>query len=95
MHARVFECVCAMACRQHLFEWNQALFPIDTLFICYACVRAYDVVFCLCVQWHADNIQLNGFKHYSFLSAFGPSLVSSIQRVGAGVYFNVPKLEKG
>ena len=42
--------------------------------------------------WHRQNLERNGASHYSFLRAGGARILSSIQAVGAGVYFNVPNL---
>jgi translocator assembly and maintenance protein 41 len=46
-------------------------------------------------QWHAENIRMNGFRHYSPLGALGGTGVAMIQKLGAGVYFNVPRLDHG
>lgn len=38
--------------------------------------------------WHAENLKVNK-SHYSFLSTFGPKVISKIQeKYGAGIYFN-------
>lgn len=46
-------------------------------------------------QWHSENLRMNGFRHYSPLGALGGSGVAMIQKLGAGVYFNVPRLDHG
>ena len=38
-------------------------------------------------QWHEENLALN-WKHYSFLKHFGPKVVTRVQNLSAGVYYN-------
>ncbi|NWU92606.1 TAM41 protein, partial [Upupa epops] len=39
------------------------------------------------VTWHMMNL-LKNRSHYSFLKAFGPKQISSVQSYGAGIYYN-------
>lgn len=39
------------------------------------------------VTWHMTNLVKNR-SHYSFLKFFGPKKISTIQRYGAGIYYN-------
>ncbi|NWX66653.1 TAM41 protein, partial [Promerops cafer] len=39
------------------------------------------------VTWHMTNL-LKNKSHYSFLKFFGPKKISTIQRYGAGIYYN-------
>ncbi|KAI1234328.1 hypothetical protein IHE44_0003369 [Lamprotornis superbus] len=39
------------------------------------------------VTWHMTNLSKNR-SHYSFLKFFGPKKISTIQRYGAGIYYN-------
>ncbi|NXS06700.1 TAM41 protein, partial [Neodrepanis coruscans] len=39
------------------------------------------------VAWHMMNL-LKNRSHYSFLKFFGPKQITSIQRYGAGIYYN-------
>ncbi|KAM4769419.1 phosphatidate cytidylyltransferase, mitochondrial isoform 2-T2 [Cyanocitta cristata] len=39
------------------------------------------------VSWHMTNL-LKNRSHYSFLKYFGPKKITTIQRYGAGIYYN-------
>ncbi|KAF4792667.1 Phosphatidate cytidylyltransferase, mitochondrial [Turdus rufiventris] len=39
------------------------------------------------VTWHMTNL-LKNRSHYSFLKFFGPKKISTVQRYGAGIYYN-------
>lgn len=51
--------------------------------------KMLDLVFAVSdpMEWHRKNMESNSI-HYSFLRLFGPSFISNIQRLPAGVYYN-------
>ncbi|NXO73724.1 TAM41 protein, partial [Phainopepla nitens] len=56
---------------------------------CYPQTNMLDFVFAVddAVTWHMMNLSKNS-SHYSFLKFFGPKKISTIQRYGAGIYYN-------
>ncbi|NXP69102.1 TAM41 protein, partial [Chloropsis cyanopogon] len=56
---------------------------------CYPQTNMLDFVFAVddVVTWHMMNL-LKNRSHYSFLKFFGPKKISTIQRYGAGIYYN-------
>ncbi|NXA62851.1 TAM41 protein, partial [Mohoua ochrocephala] len=56
---------------------------------CYPQTNMLDFVFAVddAVTWHMTNL-LKNRSHYSFLKFFGPKKITTVQRYGAGIYYN-------
>jgi translocator assembly and maintenance protein 41 len=72
------------------FAYGSGVFPqLNSDFSSTSSSSLLDFIFVVddSLSWHNSNLLLNS-SHYSFVSSFGPSFLTRIQRFPPGLYFN-------